>query len=98
MKLIFFIISRRSNNKGDPPDDSCSNKGISSIYLKCPLKINPKIPIQRFAVFFEQKNSKKYKGNNVAFDLNIAKNIPSIKRPVQFLNGLFAFINKQKNN
>lgn len=92
-EVLLFLIARRSNNRGDPPDDFEKKKGISEIYMKCPLKIYLKIPLLRIQVFLDHINSKIHKNFDCIYKIVIAKYIENIRKPVQILNGLFAFKN-----
>jgi len=77
--------------KYDPPNDPEGKKDISKKLLECPSKNCSEILLLRIQVLLDHINTKIYHSVKIVFKVVYKKNISIYKKPVQFLDGLFAF-------
>lgn len=89
--LLIFIIARRCNYSSDPPDDPEASKDISKSNLKCPS--GKWLNVTQISFTYSTQKTESNDSNNLGLisRFNILQSQNKNIKPVQFLNGLFAF-------
>lgn len=92
-QFSIFIIARGSKHSGDPPDEHEHHSGmdISNVFLECPRRKKLNVTQISFPHSTQKTESKDSNNLGVISRFNILQSQNKNIKPVQFLNGLFAF-------
>lgn len=92
-EISIFIIARRSNHSGDPPDEHEHHSGmdISNVFLECPPGKKLNVTLNSFPCSTQKTESNDSNNLGLISRFNNLQSQNKNIKPVQFLNGLFAF-------